>query len=358
MGYRLGVSLGQTFTAATIDGAGAEPNTAVVPSVVHVDLDEEVRFGSAAAELALTDPDGAVHAPVARVGEDTHLGPAAELVAETVVWIANRAAAGQGAAADSLTVAHPAVWNARTRAVLHDALTGAGLPQVRLIPEPVAVAAAAAAAGIGFAPGSVVAVYDLGGRSCDVTLIRSDSAGRWAPIAGSARSGAHGGLDADDAVFSHVLGLLTPTAGELIAAAEADAESAAAVLRLRGDCRRAKEALSTTASASIPVALPGIEANIRITRGELEDMLAAPLLATLDLMDASLAGAHVAPRELTAVLLSGGSTRIPLVTATLSRFARVPVRHATAQPAHAVSLGAAALPTDWARLLNAVPEAA
>ncbi len=112
--------------------------------------------------------------------------------------------------------------------------------------------------------------------------------------------------------------------------------------RLRQDCVEAKEALSLDTETSIPVVLPGLRTEVRLTRGDLESMIRVPLIETVAALRRAMASAHVEPDDLTSVLLVGGSSRIPmvaeLVTAELGRPVAV-----DSDPKHVVALGAARL---------------
>ena len=75
----------------------------------------------------------------------------------------------------------------------------------------------------------------------------------------------------------------------------------------------AKEALSYDTQAVVPVTLPGLMTEVRITRTEFEEMAAPALLRTVDVFSRTCEAAHLAPTDLHAVLLVGGSSRIPMI---------------------------------------------
>jgi hypothetical protein len=86
------------------------------------------------------------------------------------------------------------------------------------------------------------------------------------------------------------------------------------VARLRDDCTEAKEQLSADVDATIPVLIPGHAArDIRITRAEFEGLVRPVLADTIGCVERSLATAGVTADQLHAVLLVGGSSRVPLV---------------------------------------------
>ena len=114
----------------------------------------------------------------------------------------------------------------------------------------------------------------------------------------------------------------------------------AAVARLRRDCIEAKEALSADTDVSIPVVLPGLQTEVRLTRNEFESMIRPALGETVVALRRALASAGVTPEQVSAVLLVGGSSRIPLVGQLLGGELGRPIA-VDANPKDAVCLGAA-----------------
>lgn len=372
MGYRLGIDLGTSFTAATIGRAGSmataalEAGCAIVPSAVYIGTDGERLYGSAAAERSASDPGRVLRGFVRRIGDQTPMLPgertvssAHRLAADFVNWIVAQASEQEGARPAAVAVTHPGTWGPHKRELLLSALTSAGVPNPTLVAEPVA-AAIGGTATAACAPGTTVAVYDLGGRTFDAALVRLGDGGTWTMLGRPAGLPDLGGADLDDAILAHVIASLTPDAQrELTAALSAendlDEATAAGMAALRLECVRVKEALSTETTASVAVELPGATTSVRLTRSELETLVAPTLEATLDVLDAVLAGAGVKPADLHSVLVSGGSSRMPLVTQLLSRQFGVPVLSAGgANPATAVAAGAVlALDTEPTRPLAA-----
>ena len=146
-----------------------------------------------------------------------------------------------------------------------------------------------------------------------------------------------GGVDFDDAILAHIN---FSSGGALSELDLSNPQTGIALARLRQDCIAAKEALSIDTEASIPVFLPNRHFDVRLTRGEFEDMIRAQIESTIGALTRTLRSARVEPTDLSAVLLVGGSSRIPLVaqmiTAALNRPTLV-----DAHPKYAVALGAA-----------------
>ncbi|MEU8612730.1 Hsp70 family protein, partial [Actinoplanes sp. NPDC048791] len=234
-----------------------------------------------------------------------------------------------------LTVTHPANWGPYKREQLDQALRLADTGPALLRTEPEAAALQhATARRIG--PGETVAVYDLGGGTFDAAVLRREGEGF--QVLGEPEGIEQlGGADFDEAVFGHVLGVL----GDRVEGLDPnEPDVVTALARLRRDCVEAKEALSFDTEVMIPVALPGVHTRVRLNRSELESMIAPALADTVAAMHRALRAARVAPAELDAVLLAGGSSRIPLIGQLLATAFDRPVV-ADPHPEHSIAMGAA-----------------
>jgi hypothetical protein len=194
------------------------------------------------------------------------------------------------------------------------------------------------------AEGDRVAVYDLGGGTFDAAVLVPDGAGF--RLAGPPEGVEQlGGIDFDEAVFRHVLTSLGPEVAELD---DTDPATTTALARLRRDCVEAKEVLSFSIDTVVPVGLPGITRSIRLTRGDLDDMLRPAIGETVAATRRVLDSAGVDPADLAAIVLVGGSSRIPLVSEMLSAEFGRPLALDN-HPKHDVALGAAIRGTPAAR---------
>jgi molecular chaperone DnaK (HSP70) len=346
MGYRLGVDLGTTFTAAAVDDGGGPAmlglgNRALtVPSVAFLTAEGDFLFGEAAERRASADPARCAREFKRRIGDAVPLLLAGQpfsaqsLSAKLLAWVASVASERQGRAPDEVVVTYPANWGGYKRELLDQVVGLADIPPALTCTEPEA-AATQYAARARLAPGETVAVYDLGGGTFDVCVLEKQDGGF--RIVGAPDGVEHlGGIDFDEAVFQHVLGLLADRMADVD---PDDPDFTHGVARLRRECVDAKEALSSDVEASIAVALPGVHTSVRITREELERLLAVPLRDTLDATRRTLRSAGLEPSDLATVVLVGGSSRIPLVSHLLqSEFG---VRTALdTHPKHDIALGA------------------
>ena len=124
-----------------------------------------------------------------------------------------------------------------------------------------------------------------------------------------------GGTGFDDAVFGHVLAAV-PALSEW--EPEATARMRRSFALCRRECTEAKEALSVDTEVTIPVLLPQVQSQVTLTRAEFEDLIRPQLTESVDVLRRTLASAGVAPADLDAVLVVGGSSRIPLVAQLLA----------------------------------------
>jgi Hsp70 protein len=114
------------------------------------------------------------------------------------------------------------------------------------------------------------------------------------------------------------------------------------VARLRFECVDAKEALSTDTEVTIPVLLPNIQTEVRLTRSELEQMVRPALEGSITALDRALRSANVKTADVSTVLLVGGSSRVPLVAELVGSELGRPVA-IDAHPKYSVALGAAVI---------------
>ncbi|MGH3998616.1 MAG: Hsp70 family protein, partial [Pseudonocardiaceae bacterium] len=352
MSYWLGIDLGTTFTAAAIcrQEAGRRPLPEVIPlgtrsaavsSVVYLDKDGQVVVGEAAERRAVTDSDRVVREFKRRIGDEVPMviggvpHSASEIAAMVVRWVVDRVADREGESARGITVTHPASWGTYKTQIMADALRAADLAEITFRTEPEA-AAASYSMQERVATGSTIAVYDLGGGTFDAAVVRKTGAGTFSVLGLPEGIERLGGVDFDDAIFGHVVAKV-PALGELDPEAPA---TLAATARLRRECTEAKEALSADTEVTISVLFPGIQSQVRLVRSELEDLIHPQVAQTVEALRRALRSAAVGPEELDAVLLVGGSSRIPLVAQLVSAELGRPVA-VDADPTAAIALGAA-----------------
>jgi actin-like ATPase involved in cell morphogenesis len=347
LAYRLGIDLGTTYTAAAIVENGRASivplgnRAPVVPTVVFLRDDDTILTGDTANRRAVTEPGRVAREFKRRVGDPTPLllggSPmsAQSLVAKMLRWTVDQVTQQQGSPPELIAVSRPANWGPFKLDLLDQAIRMADLGESVTLTEPEA-AAIYYASTERIDAGDVVAVYDLGGGTFDAAVLRKTDTGF--DILGSPEGIEHlGGIDIDEAVFAHVAQQLKGALDDLD---PDDPRVVAGVARLRSDCVEAKEALSVDTEATIPVLLPEVQAEVKLTRQEFENKIRPWLADTIAALHRALRSAKVEPADIRAVLLVGGSSRIPLVARMVSEELGRPVA-VDAHPKHAVALGAA-----------------
>jgi actin-like ATPase involved in cell morphogenesis len=346
--YTLGIDLGTTFTAAAtwrdghVEVAPLGGRAATIPSVVLLREDETFVTGETAHRRGLTEPQRVAREFKRRLGDTTPilLGgvpySAEALMARLLRAVIEDVTAREGGPPSAICISHPANWGQYKIELLQQAVSMADVePPVTFTTEPEA-AAAFYARQQRIDPGAVVAVYDLGGGTFDAAVLRKTESGF--EILGRPEGIERlGGIDFDAAVFNHVRQSL---GGKLAELDEDDSTVIAAVGRLREECTDAKEALSSDTDVSIPVLLPNLATEIRLTRTQLEGMVRPALLGTIEALQRALRSAGVEPEQLHSVLLVGGSSRMPVVAQLVGAELRRPVA-VDAHPKHVVALGGA-----------------
>ncbi|MEJ3744357.1 Hsp70 family protein [Actinomycetes bacterium KLBMP 9797] len=347
---RLAVDLGTTHTVAVVRRGTQPPRallfdgTPLLPSGVFVDLTGVPHTGRDGQRLGASDPQRFEPHPKRRVDEGTVLlgeleVPVEVLLAATLRRVAEEARLAGVDPAGGTVLTCPADWGQPRRAVLRAAAWRAGLGEVRLLDEPIAAATyCVEVLGQRVAPGQCLGVFDFGGGTFDVAVVRREPDGLRVLATGGLDD--LGGLDVDSALVAHL--------GQLVAVGDAElwrrlSEPADAGQRrdrqaFWAEVRAAKEMLSRTSVA--PVAVPGRPEPMHLTREELE-RVAGPLVArAVDETRRVWQRAELAPAGL---LLVGGASRMPLVASRLH--ARLGVAPAVPeQPELPVAFGALLAP--------------
>ncbi|MGH9235799.1 MAG: Hsp70 family protein, partial [Acidimicrobiales bacterium] len=347
MTYYLGIDIGTTYTAAAVwrdgrcDIASLGNRAPTIPSVVLLRDDQAVLTGEAAVRRAATEPGRVAREFKRRIGDPTPIiiggtpYSADALVAKLLRSVVDQVSEVEGGPPTGIAVSHPANWGSYKLDLLRQAISLADLDDVAMVTEPEAAA-------IHYAslervePGSIIAVYDLGGGTFDAAVLRKTETG-FAILGHPEGIERLGGIDFDAAVFHHVSQALD---GRLAELDENDYAAIAAVGRLREECVEAKEALSSDTDVSIPVLLPNLSTEVRLTRTELETMVRPALYESIEALRRALRSAGVTPEQLDSVLLVGGSSRMPIVAQMVGAELGRPVA-VDAHPKHAIALGAA-----------------
>ncbi|KUI16274.1 hypothetical protein AU192_07420 [Mycobacterium lehmannii] len=288
-----------------------------------------------------TVPDGTLMSGfVERVGDDVPLVAAdgsSHSADRLLVAALADLVEGSGASPSDVTLAVPAHWGPATLRTLRSALRGhpvfgAAGGTTRLVSDAKA-SLTALQIDLGIPTQGVVALVDFGGGATGITL--ADAGDAFEPIDETTRHTEFSGDLVDQALLSHVLAGL-PSGGD-------DPTSTAAVgalSLLREECRNAKERLSTHEATDVDVQLPNHHSAVRVTRDELEALVATPLEGVLAAIDDTLQRNRIGWKDVAALIVVGGGAGMPLIRRRLAEHSGMPV-FATAQPGLDAAKGAA-----------------
>jgi molecular chaperone DnaK len=252
-----------------------------------------------------------------------------EVSAIVLKSLKERAEAHFGEPIERAVITVPAYFNDSQRQATKDAGRIAGLDVVRIVNEPTA---ASLAYGLQKIREGVIAVYDLGGGTFDISILRVKD-GVFEVLATNGNT--H--LGGDDFDREIVLWLLEDIRQKHDVYLGRDPE---AMQELRLAAEAAKIRLSFDERTVLTIPFDGFTYRREITRGELEQLIARLVDSTLRPCRMALADAGLAPTDIDEVVLVGGSTRIPVVRRRVGGlFGKTP--HSQLNPDEVVALGAA-----------------
>ena len=241
-----------------------------------------------------------------------------------------------GAPVTRAVITVPAYFNDAQRQATKDAGRIAGLDVLRLVNEPTA---AALAYGLDKKRDGLIAVYDFGGGTFDISILKLHegifeviSTGGDTHLGGDDIDNLLIAIALDDIAGDADLGISEPT-GEL-------------VQTVRKAVIEAKIALSEADETKLDAALPnGKQYTRKITREQFEQLIAQTILRTARPCVQALKDAHLTAEQIDEVVLVGGSTRIPAVRALVDELFSLSARgkkpHTELNPDEVVALGAA-----------------
>ncbi len=373
MGRIVGIDLGTTNSlVAYIDAQTGLPKcipgptgSTLCPSVVSLDPDGSIIVGEPARRRLLTQPERTIysvkrlmgrgpadvqgelklfpfridpasnHVIRVQLGEKVFTPP--EISSFILRELKNWAEAHFDETVDRAVVTVPAYFNDAQRQATKDAGRLAGLEVLRLVNEPTAAALAYGLHEKPAAAGGKVAVYDLGGGTFDISILKliSTSEGDIYQVLSTNGDTHLGGDDIDNLLqaFVHEQILQTDKIdfsphGEL-------------AQELRKELIALKHKLSEVESVTLRFPLPNDKIFVReFTRGALDALIRPVVDRTMAPVKQALADAHLKASEMDEVVLVGGTTRTPLIRRTVQEFFdRKP--HTELNPDEVVALGAA-----------------
>ncbi|MCX6002373.1 MAG: molecular chaperone DnaK, partial [Chloroflexi bacterium] len=371
MGRTVGIDLGTTFSlVATMEGGEAviitnREGERLTPSVVAIDKKGERQVGLLAKRQAITNPENTIFSIKRLIGRkfrdaevqgdikrlpykivEASNGDAkvimggkeyspAEISAMILQKLKLDAEAFLGDKVTDAVITVPAYFNDSQRQATKDAGTIAGLNVIRIVNEPTA---SALAYGMDKKKEEMIAVYDLGGGTFDISILEL---GEGTFQVKSTNGDTHlGGDDIDLKVMDYLIDEFKKEQGIDLR------QDKMALQRLKDAAEKAKRELSTTGQTEINLPFVTADAsgpkhlNITLTRAKLEQLAADLLERSIEPCKKALSDAGLTAAQITDVILVGGQTRMPKVQELVRQFfGKEPIKGIN--PDEAVALGAA-----------------
>ncbi len=360
----VGIDLGTTNSVVAISTENKpevlrdEDGTALVPSVVAYAPDRSAIVGGMARQLLLDRPECVVSSVkrlmgrgvedikglrgvlpfdveptdgggMVRLNISGHKMTPVEISADILKALKERAEEHLGGAVDAAVVTVPAYFDDAARSATKDAARLAGLEVLRLVNEPTA---AALAYGLDKGAEGLYAVFDLGGGTFDISILRMEKG--VFQVLSTGGDAALGGDDFDHVIADH---FLSERAGRLAEETLTRSEVKIALMT----ARLAKECLSRSECAGQWVLdVDGKQTSHALTPEEMNDLIRPLVERTVSISAEVLEDAGLAPNDVKGVVMVGGSTRVPLVRSVVKDFfGSEPL--ANIDPDEVVALGAA-----------------
>jgi len=370
MGKIIGIDLGTTNSVVAIM-EGKEPKVIVneegdriTPSVVAWDEQGEILVGQIAKRQAITNPEGTIfsakrfigrrfdelnandlkrvpfkvvkrgNGDVGLVARTKEMAPP-EVSAHVLRKLKRAAENYLGEEVSEAVITVPAYFNDSQRQATKDAGRIAGLEVKRIVNEPTA---AALAYGLDKKGDEVIAVYDFGGGTFDISILEvSDNVVQVISTNGDTQLG---GDDVDNRVIDHLVSEFKKDQGIDVS------HDKMVMQRLKDAAEKAKIELSSKLETTINLPFLTADAsgpkhmNVRLSRARFEQLIDDLVQRTLEPCKKALADANKGPADIHEVVLVGGSTRIPIVQEAVKKFFNKEP-HKGVNPDEVVAIGAA-----------------
>jgi molecular chaperone DnaK len=369
MGHCIGIDLGTTNSVvAVMEGDTPkiitnEEGTRTTPSVVAYQKDGEILVGQIARRQAVTNPENTIFSikrfmgrKFSEVSEEISLVPYSvisgknsdvqvevigkkysppEISAKILSKLKRAAESYLGEEVSDAVITVPAYFNDSQRQATKDAGTIAGLNVKRIVNEPTA---AALAYGLEKKKEQIIAVYDFGGGTFDISILE---VGESVVEVISTNGDTHlGGDNIDQRIINYLVDEFKRDQGLDVS------NDKMVIQRLKEAAEKAKIELSSALETDIN--LPFLTAdqtgpkhlNMKLTRAKLESLCEDLIVRTLEPLKKALSDANRKPGDIDEILMVGGSTRIPLVNQEVKKFFGKEPNHSV-NPDEVVAVGAA-----------------
>ena len=356
MGLSIGIDLGSTFSVVSyVKNGVAEviPNcegNRITPSVFSLDDSNNILVGELAVDQESTDPQKSIRLVKRKMSngfeklytyDDVSFSPC-EVSSEILKKLKRDAEDYLGSEVTDAVITVPAYFNNDERQATKKAGELAGLNVLRIINEPTA---ASLAYGLDKNNDSTILVYDLGGGTFDVTVLKLSDGVDFHVLSTSGNTNL-GGSDFDYILSQMILEKFNSNFDydyNEKSVSDLDDQQKS---RLRTASEKAKKALSQMDKVNVNIPMfafrnrQSVNLTCSITRIEFEESISALIDKTKECIDMALKDAQLTSANINEVVFVGGSTRIPLVSHKIEKWlGKKPNK--SINPDEAVSLGAA-----------------
>ncbi len=343
----LGIDLGTTYSVGAYIDRNGDPKVIenaegshLTPSVVMLENASRAVVGENAKDSLLLRPGDVIAAVKNEMGkrvvvkEQGERKFTPEMVSSLILRkIAEDAGRSSGRTVDAVVITVPAYFKDSERKATEDAATLAGLSLAGMINEP--TAAALCYIHQNHIREETLLIYDLGGGTFDVTILKVDSEGEIRVLSTDGLSHA-GGSFFDRDITDYVCREIRERQGIDLKDKEYIDELQDLLVR----AEKAKKELSVKETTGIPIRIGKVRENVILSRRDFSEMIRPTVEKTLRKIRSAIEAAGISKENIDRVLLVGGSSRIPFVQEEVSRFLSKDVR-ADINPDESVAIGAA-----------------
>ena len=348
-----GIDLGTTNSCVAIVGKDGEPHVVnnlsgfqTTPSVVYFSEDGCVLVGDEAKQLMATDPVRTVECIKREIGNDKYRrsidGEAitplkiSAMILKKLVADANEVRSEDGEMpVKDVVITVPAYFGSREREITRQAGEVAGLNVLGVLPEPTA---AAISYGVRDLNGKTFMIYDLGGGTFDISIMRANNG----VLEELANDGDHklGGKDWDICLLDHIL----ESHGIPSYLEQRDISNSGELGRMILSAENFKKRLSNTEEVNARIMYKNRNYVTKVTREDFEEMTEDRVESTIMLMKRAIKNSRVPLKaaDIDEIILVGGSSYMPMISrAVMEAFPNARIRRDALKPNLAIAEGAA-----------------
>jgi molecular chaperone DnaK len=321
----VGIDLGTSNSAIALYRRGKVEvipieGRSIMPSCVAADPSGGLLVGAQAKKRAQIDPAQAVLAVKRHMGDRNYRVELAgksyssvDISSMILAKMVEAASAHVGEKVENAVISVPAYFTNNQKEDTRLAGRKAGLNVLRLIPEP---SAAAIAYGMDKGRDQTILVYDFGGGTFDVSILKVRRNDFQALCIGGADN--LGGEDLDRRLIDLIIARLRQEPGLMRQFNEADASRIHQQLKEAAEAAKKELSTAEETEVQIPDLIPGGLFHLTITRHQYEAAIADLVERSIQITTKTIRDAKLAPKDIARVVLVGGTTRVPLIQRALA----------------------------------------